>query len=614
MTPRDRILRRGAALLIVLHAAGALAAPGLLWGVSQLAAWGPVVTIVWTTIGLAALVLVPIRAHGRRALAFPNRRASAVIALLATVAFTLLRERGHFFGDGALLIRDRGWSESASRAPLLVRVTVQWIRWAAHAGWAAETAFAMLSILSGTIAVYAILRLATTLTTDRGGRFLAASLLLSAGAMQLFCGHAEYYALPAALILVYLASACRALTGAHSSWPTWWIYATLVPMHLQTLALGPAQLYLGWREWRAHGWRRVLPHVVAAIVLVPVLARLAGASAGALGRTTLAGLGRYVSPYFETASAKHDFGLLSPGHFLAILNDTLLTAPLVLVALPALWTLRRIPRQPVHAFLGVASAGAFVFSFMFHRELGPYRDWDILAVNGFVGLAWVAAHFVRPHPGSQRTAIAIVLIAAGHHMLPWVLMQTSTTRTLTHLQQTLEHRGQWSPHAAGYMWEEIAIYHRTHRDEAASFTAYENAVHANPSDARYRVGYANRLFLRNELEAAEREYRLALQKRPRLAPALNNLAIVIVRRKGDLEEARRHAQLAVELEPANAEFWATLAGVELQAGRPGAAREAVEKALGLRPDLASARKLQTLLAAPSPVPANGLLEPPAPEP
>ena len=41
-------------------------------------------------------------------------------------------------------------------------------------------------------------------------------------------------------------------------------------------------------------------------------------------------------------------------------------------------------------FLTIASAGALAFSFVFHRELGPYRDWDILAVNGFVGLACVA--------------------------------------------------------------------------------------------------------------------------------------------------------------------------------------------------------------------------------
>ena len=42
--------------------------------------------------------------------------------------FWLWRERRHFFGDGYLLIRDHGDSETMQRGPLTVRLTVLAVR------------------------------------------------------------------------------------------------------------------------------------------------------------------------------------------------------------------------------------------------------------------------------------------------------------------------------------------------------------------------------------------------------------------------------------------------------------------------------------------------------
>jgi tetratricopeptide (TPR) repeat protein len=597
MTRRDRILRAGVAALVLLHLVAALWAPGALWSVSQLAVWPLAAAIAWTLVALAAVFVLPRVAPGRRTVAFPGHRIRILLALASILPFALARERAHFFGDGALLIRDAAWSTTVTHAPLLVRLTTAWVDVGRRLHISTETALAALSILAGVIAVYALLRLAATLTDDNGGRWLAAVLLLGAGAMQLFFGHIEYYALPAAGIAVYLAVACRRLVDGRSTWPTWPIFATLLPLHLQTVALAPAQLLLGWHDLRRGHKRPLALAVAGAAVLAPLLARLAGGSGQGLVRTAFDGFERYMTPFFDTTTSKHAFGFLSPSHWLAVGNDLMLSAPAAFVALPAIVALRLMRRDTIQMFLAVAALGGLLLSLLFLRELGPYRDWDILAPNAFVVLALIAACLVRPHPGAQRTAAVLFAVASLHHLAPWVLMQTSPVRTLAHLQLVLGTPSQWSPHAAAYLWEEIAIYHRTQKDEEASFAAYSNAVRANPADARYRIGLGNRLMSRGDMAGAEREFRAALATRPNFGPAHHNLAVVLLRTKRDLPEALEHARAAVQAEPSSAEFWVTLAGAEMLTGDRDAALGAVDKALHLRPNLESAARMRARLQA-----------------
>ena len=64
----------------------------------------------------------------------------------------------------------------------------------------------------------------------------------------------------------------------------------------------------------------------------------------------------------------------------------------------------------------------------------------------------------------------------------------------------------------------------------------------------------------------------------------------------DLDEARVHAERALQLEPENAEFLLTLARVEIAAGRTDRARDALQRALRLRPVFPKAEELLQSLA------------------
>jgi tetratricopeptide (TPR) repeat protein len=280
----------------------------------------------------------------------------------------------------------------------------------------------------------------------------------------------------------------------------------------------------------------------------------------------------------------------------------LLVAPLALVALPVLWRERRRPHDAVHAFLGVAALGGLGLSLVFHRDLGPARDWDILAANAFVLLAFVASRLVRPHPGAQRAAAIIVAAAGLHHLVPWVALQMRPQATMAWVERVVGSPSQASPHARGYWWEEMAILYRMRGDEAASMRAYEAAVAANPSDARFHVGLGNRYLMRGELERARAEYEAAISRRPDWPPVNNNLAYVLALMEIELDAARGYARVAVAADSNNADYWATLARVEGTAGDHAAARAAAAKALRLRPDHAEAKRIQTALDAGRPMP------------
>ncbi|MEM6459252.1 MAG: tetratricopeptide repeat protein [Planctomycetota bacterium] len=86
-----------------------------------------------------------------------------------------------------------------------------------------------------------------------------------------------------------------------------------------------------------------------------------------------------------------------------------------------------------------------------------------------------------------------------------------------------------------------------------------------------------------ELDTAERHYRRALALEPGLAPAANNLAMVLADGGGDLDEALAFARAAVAAAPEDPNYHDTLAHVLRRAGRLDEARAAIQRAIDLDP-------------------------------
>ena len=595
MQRTERAVQAGVAALLLLHLVS-LAIPGTLWSLSALAVWPRPWALAWTGLAFLACCAAPFLAAHLRLPSYPGRRGAALLALAAAAVFWFGRERTHFSGDGFLLVRDRGWSETVTRARLLVEGTTRAVDAAASTfGWSAERTLALLSVASGLAGTYALLRFAARLATERDGRWLVACLLLGGSCMQLFFGHVEYYPMVAAALLAYLAlvartCAARFATGTVASLAA---FGALLCFHLSTLALAAAVGWLTWRAW-AQGRKREAGIGLASIpLLAALLTLLARGQPGSLLATSLAGWSRYTAAYFETESARHAFSFFSAAHALAVLNDLLRAAPLALLGpLVFLASRKRQSLQSVPAlgFLLLAAAGAVLANIFFLRELGPYRDWDIFAPFGFLLLGCTGALLLAAG-AATRVSLVLVLIGSAHSLLPWLLTLASPRAAVAHVHRALEDETQWSPHARAYMHEELAIWQRQRGDAALALQEYEAAVRANPADARYHVGLANQHVERGELGAAAREYALALERRPDYAPAHNNLAYVLAKQGRDLDQALEHARRALQSEPENPDYWLTLARVEVAAGRKAETRTALQQALRLRRNFPEAEKL-----------------------
>jgi hypothetical protein len=204
----------------------------MLWGVSHLAVKPKPLAASVLVLSLALCLLAPRWSVRVDTLQVFGRRGAALVAVAAFGLFWLLRERLHFFGDGYLLIRQDGLSESVHRAPMLVQSVAFVVRRLRSVGMGAEQALALLSALAGAVSVYVILRLCVHAVQERSARVFLALCLLTAGSMTLFFGHVEYYSVFAAPFLAYLLLVVRSHAQPSLCWLSWPAFLVLVSMHL----------------------------------------------------------------------------------------------------------------------------------------------------------------------------------------------------------------------------------------------------------------------------------------------------------------------------------------------------------------------------------------------
>jgi predicted negative regulator of RcsB-dependent stress response len=584
MSRAERILQCALAAILLLHAVGFLWWPGRWWGVSHLAAWPLAVGLAWLALALLGLGVVPRFADRLRRVPFPGGRVLLLIVAAAALCFVLLRESQHLFGDGWLLIRSRGMSVTFLRAPVLVSSIVWVVRSAEETlGIGIATGIAALSILAGLLAIVLMHRIARTLVDDSPQRWLAFGCLVTAGSMQLFFGHVEYYGVLAAGVLAWLWIALRESRGVGRVGVSWLAYAVLLTLHLSALGLLPAQVFLGWRSWRAGHRRALLASIGAAAALWWTLLRLARSGAQAVATQAGGGIHDYLAPYFDPHSSRHAFGFFDAAHALAVCNDLLLAAPIVFAVLVVVVAVRARRSHPSGAFLAIASAGCLGINILFNREIGAIRDWDTLAPYASVYLCWAVVQVSRrPVLQPQRAAVMLVWVAVAH-AVPWTLMNAIPGAAERQIRILLEDESMWSPYARGLVHEEFAIVARQSGDLHTALREYEAASSASPSDARYHVGRGDTYYRLGDHAAAIKAYEAAIRVRPSWMPGHNNLAAVLLASGGDLSRARDEALEAVRLAPGNPEVWVTLGDIEMARHDADAAVRAFETALRLRP-------------------------------
>jgi Tfp pilus assembly protein PilF len=121
------------------------------------------------------------------------------------------------------------------------------------------------------------------------------------------------------------------------------------------------------------------------------------------------------------------------------------------------------------------------------------------------------------------------------------------------------------------------------KDPKGAREAFEQAIAADPSDARAHLDLGIACELLDDAEAAEQAYRKAVELAPDLAEAHNNLG-VLLRDRGELDEAVPLLTRATELNPRSAAAHGNLALALEDGGDAAGAEREYRAALGVEPE------------------------------
>jgi Tfp pilus assembly protein PilF len=559
--PRWAILGFAAALFVGAHAAAAVGGGGW-WGLHHLRYLGPA--------AIAAVVVAS--AAGGAAVRWSRRIPPLVGGAAAFPLLWLLRDRGHWLGDGSVLL-DRAGAPLVfhEREPLGALVVQRVLDVAPRLGLSPATGGELASCLLGVALVVALLRLDAAME----GNGLVFALVFLGGAAQLFFGYIETYPAVALAVAGFLVAARAPAARPATVVPTVLLFLLALLLHVSSIVLAPALALVVYRQLRLRA-------------TAALRGRLAGEAAAAVGIAWLVwsfafrGVGgaRSIPEYlailaeggeytYSGVAAKHP-GIAPPlgsiEHAAEWLHLQLLLVP---VALPlAVLGVARDPRAMLRdgwaGVLAVASAGFLVAQFLFFPHLGAPRDWDVLAAGAFPIALLAATALPR-----IRSLGPLLVALAAFHTLPWILVNA--------IPRAAQARFEEMPMPGGQASFVLGVRAMKRGDFEEAVVRLRRAVEEAPLATPGWVAFANALEKDGRSEEARDAYRRALslsEQDPRVDRG------EVFERLGLLEwQLRRREEAVVVLEaalrerPASIVARVLLSHAALEEGRPERALE-----------------------------------------
>ena len=278
-------------------------------------------------------------------------------------------------------------------------------------------------------------------------------LLLTTGAVQLFFGYVENYAIMSAGLMLALYLGLRHLRcGTSLVWPSLSLAMTNA-FHPSTIVLWPAMVYLaalppperlgapappgtGGDDRMAHWLKLLLPPGLVFLALSLFMAAGGHGPMSMLVDDRPGGADAIpFVPLFEVTTEWQHYTMFSAAHLLDWLNEHLLVSPvglllLVIFGISAALALldRRLKGTAapaledtsfgrVRAFLAVASLAYLLLTFVWNPDYGGRKDWDLFAPSAFVYTLWAAWLLIRRLRGEKelgRLGLLLVSFAALH--------------------------------------------------------------------------------------------------------------------------------------------------------------------------------------------------------
>jgi len=514
--------------------------------------------------------------------------------LVSMVVFYLLRSRVHFLGDGytllslyssdsALYTRASKWTEVGSS--LLLR----WLAWiqGRYSKSTAETAFQLLSVISGGIVFWSCAYMAKTLFKAFSTRFLFTLSLWITPAILLFLGYVEYYPLFWAALFGFMAMAVRTLNSDSSILPALAMIGVAMFLHLGAVFWGLGVVYLIFVRLsvsvRVDVARRIRVVVISVLVLASTLI-VYFVSRSFVVRNAI------LLPFFHGRQEDPNYAVFTIKHLMDIANLQLLLLPSVLIITPLFVAAPKKLKEKTNMFLLLCGLGGLIFLFMIDPRLGMARDWDLMSFT----LAPLIALFLKvtiPFAIKSGKKVAFLIVLANMiGAVTYSYVNTGPTfadRRFADLL-TMDWEKSWS---GWYIWRG---YHRSLGEFEIGDIATKKMHGLFPA-----------------YEYADRAYKLIAKGKPDSAYGLvtrvmnidsmtveaNLLSAVYWGDVGERERAEKYFTRVYELQPLTLYYYIHKFNFYLKSGEDARALETSRSGIELYPNNRELRRLHGLLLA-----------------
>jgi hypothetical protein len=289
--------------------------------------------------------------------------------------------------------------------------------WGALGNPSSCTPFDVFAAFSAVMGCLFMLAAAGFARRELGGRWLLfMALLVSGGFMQVFFGDVENYAGVMAMSMAYIWSAREFLRGRISILTPGLLFGAAVSMHLLALCMTPAHLLLLFTSWK-RGEKALTSASIAVsavwILLVFLTASDMSLDIRNLGNSHLLGSG-------TDRTTADMIAFPSATCFNAVTSVLFLLFPFWWVPL-LLFLTGNIRMDRFNLFLITASAGFILMAYLWKLGLGPYFDWNLLAVGAIPPsvLAW--RNLLKPGCAGMRVSVPLALAFMGLvHSGSWI--------------------------------------------------------------------------------------------------------------------------------------------------------------------------------------------------
>jgi tetratricopeptide (TPR) repeat protein len=228
------------------------------------------------------------------------------------------------------------------------------------------------------------------------------------------------------------------------------------------------------------------------------------------------------------------------------------------------------------------------------QQVAPYRTQALADPNNFFGVISVNVRALAVSGKYDEASTILKPLLTGPQgwrdfwqivAMQWIGPKDAKTAAawLERLDPVIPPNSQEEFHALATNWYNLGRRANNAQWRQHGIDMVKNLAQRDDALPGAMIGYAILAYQEKDIVTAEAQYRKALAKKPDHPVALNNLAMLIVERNGDLDEALKFAKKCVEVDSANANYYDTLASVQAKRKDYAAAVASLRQALQIQP-------------------------------